>query len=61
MGHDDPDLPGAPERHHDEGADGRFQPFRNAEIERLVDGHVEGDAGDAHGRRDAPERLWISL
>ena len=48
------DLRGAPEGHDDEASAGRIEAFRHPEIEGLLEGDVEGDAGDFHGAAKAP-------
>jgi hypothetical protein len=56
-----PDLPRASEWHRDERSEGYFEALRNAEIEGLVEGHVESDAGYFHAPETGPKSLWISL
>ena len=43
---------GAPERHHNEAPAHRIEAVRDHKIEGLIEGNVEGDAGDFHGAEE---------
>ena len=64
-GDHDANLGRLAERHDHEAPARGIEAIRNQEIEGLLEGDVEGDAGDFHGSADplfrGPGSLWITL